>query len=447
VLGLDERQPVPLLMWERVKDKLLLNSADVLSPPLAINRVCLLRHRIGFRRPVTERRVMATTLDTAVTFDSSSSNPIWMHDASALDPNVSNFYFNAGQFPGVNLPASPRANVVWTFGYNVSAGGGPIVGSEPTLALHFESYYNQGGTDPNPALEWHLQSIDTAGFGHRPLTFYLPRNGGTSIDPAIGQVSVGYFNLSTYYNEQRIKYDMTAVGLTQIFHPVQALYNFGVNNVANAQQTNAEGTGTVALPFIDNFDRTNISGGFIVGVASFSNPQNALAFFLCGGLLNGQALTYGTFTNAVTGTAVADFYEGAASTDLVAKIQNYNSASGHATYYAKAWVGDARFQAEVNGGAIWTWGIDNSDSDKWKLANSSALEIQTRLTVTTTGQLTVGGPVMVQSYAVGSVPSAGTSGAGAIAYIVDGDGGNPCLAVSDGTTWRRISLGAAISST
>lgn len=40
-----------------------------------------------------------------------------------------------------------------------------------------------------------------------------------------------------------------------------------------------------------------------------------------------------------------------------------------------------------------------------------------------------------------------TGTAGDIIYCSDGAGGSPCLAVYDGTSWKRISLGTAISST
>jgi hypothetical protein len=36
---------------------------------------------------------------------------------------------------------------------------------------------------------------------------------------------------------------------------------------------------------------------------------------------------------------------------------------------------------------------------------------------------------------------------GDVAYCSDGDTGSPCLAVFDGTSWLRVSLGAAISAT
>jgi hypothetical protein len=40
-----------------------------------------------------------------------------------------------------------------------------------------------------------------------------------------------------------------------------------------------------------------------------------------------------------------------------------------------------------------------------------------------------------------------TSEAGDVAYCSDGAGGNECLAFYDGTTWKRVSVGATISAT
>lgn len=48
------------------------------------------------------------------------------------------------------------------------------------------------------------------------------------------------------------------------------------------------------------------------------------------------------------------------------------------------------------------------------------------------------------SYAVAALPPA-TANAGRIVYVTNGNAGAPCLAVSNGTNWLRIALGAAVS--
>jgi len=47
--------------------------------------------------------------------------------------------------------------------------------------------------------------------------------------------------------------------------------------------------------------------------------------------------------------------------------------------------------------------------------------------------------------AVASLPAAAAANLDHVVYCTDGDAGAPCLAVSDGTNWLRIALGAAVS--
>jgi hypothetical protein len=54
------------------------------------------------------------------------------------------------------------------------------------------------------------------------------------------------------------------------------------------------------------------------------------------------------------------------------------------------------------------------------------------------------GAKTLNSYAVSAVPSASLYSGGLI-HCTNGDAGNPCLAVSDGTNWKRVALGATIS--
>jgi hypothetical protein len=53
--------------------------------------------------------------------------------------------------------------------------------------------------------------------------------------------------------------------------------------------------------------------------------------------------------------------------------------------------------------------------------------------------------VVMENYTVAGLPTNGTPGR--IVYVTDGDGGNPCMAVDDGTNWVRINLGSAVDAT
>lgn len=71
--------------------------------------------------------------------------------------------------------------------------------------------------------------------------------------------------------------------------------------------------------------------------------------------------------------------------------------------------------------------------------------IQAGITILTNGAK-FGGVIRPPIYTVASAPSA-ASNYGALVFVTDGDAGSPCLAVSDGGSWLRISLGASISAT
>ncbi len=53
--------------------------------------------------------------------------------------------------------------------------------------------------------------------------------------------------------------------------------------------------------------------------------------------------------------------------------------------------------------------------------------------------------VVMEIKTVATLPTNGTTGR--MVYVTDGDGGNPCLAVDNGTNWVRINLGSTVSAT
>ena len=51
--------------------------------------------------------------------------------------------------------------------------------------------------------------------------------------------------------------------------------------------------------------------------------------------------------------------------------------------------------------------------------------------------------ITLENFTVSALPSNGTTGR--VVYVSDGDGGNPCLAVDNGTNWVRVNLGSTVS--
>jgi hypothetical protein len=109
-------------------------------------------------------------------------------DAQSSNSTVGNFNFWGTNFTGVNSPYSSRANHVWRFGYNTGGGGSRIISTDADLHIAFESNYYRtvAGGAVKRIWEWHLQSEDTTGTVHRPLSLGGAHNG-----------SVGDFGIST----------------------------------------------------------------------------------------------------------------------------------------------------------------------------------------------------------------------------------------------------------
>ena len=64
-----------------------------------------------------------------------------------------------------------------------------------------------------------------------------------------------------------------------------------------------------------------------------------------------------------------------------------------------------------------------------------------QMTINSTG-VSVDNLFNLPQYTVSGLP---TGSAGSIVYVSDGDGGNPCIAVHNGTNWKIVSLGGTIS--
>lgn len=79
------------------------------------------------------------------------------------------------------------------------------------------------------------------------------------------------------------------------------------------------------------------------------------------------------------GVVSADFpvqYSAAGSTVTLSSINDSNTSSSNARMLASVAgtsAGDAFFTASISGGQNWSWGLDNSDSDKFKISASNVL--------------------------------------------------------------------------
>lgn len=243
------------------------------------------------------------TIDSAGSTDTGAF--ILQYDPSALDPNAAPFCLNVETHAGINEPASSRNDTVFTLGYNIAPGGSSVDSSEPVLALHWENWYNQAGTDPNAAVEWFLEFRTAAGAAHRPFAAFMHRDGGFGEMSWTGSV----FNLYDWSTAQRVKYDFSGSTSLMLFtQPASIL--FDANNVPALLQHNAARTSFVSLIELDYTDTITLSTkAQVFGALATSGPITAPAFMPNSGTTPG----YGMYAPsnelgfAVAGTQVAHF--------------------------------------------------------------------------------------------------------------------------------------------
>ena len=123
----------------------------------------------------------------------------------------------------------------------------------------------------------------------------------------------------------------------------------------------------------------------------YTGTAGTIAAFQSNGLAtSGQALSI-NIGNAVTGSAIAMYAACDASANWMYTLQNNNSGGGGAKYHALVLgTGDPYMHFEVNGGTGWSHGLDNSDSDSYKISQASGLGTNDRLTILTGGNVGIG---------------------------------------------------------
>lgn len=107
-------------------------------------------------------------------------------------------------------------------------------------------------------------------------------------------------------------------------------------------------------------------------------------------ILTNKTISSATFTGTQTLSGTLTINSAAAA----ALIDFYSTLSGANAFISASVLdttgGDPTFRAVVTGGLTWTWGADNSDGDKWKLAQNGALGSNDYLTVDANGVLQLG---------------------------------------------------------
>jgi hypothetical protein len=308
----------------------------------------------------------------------------------------------------------------------------------------YESYYRQNGLADTDCFEFHLSMMDTDSVEHRPLTFQLPRGGVSGDTAASCSIQVDKLTLATFGGMAAVHWNLLSEGHLQVFHDLATTYFFNTNNAPVIRQRNAAGTDYVFYPYIDHADRLQLRTPLVQFADAPDAIYNALAYLKAATASAGTRLLDVSHSGSVDGLVFAATFSGNASDGFVLDVGNYGA--GDAVLQAGAGTGNPLVRLVRRGGATWCVGVDASDDDSFKIARSGTLAGEAELRIDgDTHTLQLLGPLELARFATADAPT--PLAPGLAVFITDGDSGDPCLAVSDGSAWRRIVLGPAISTT
>jgi hypothetical protein len=140
--------------------------------------------------------------------------------------------------------------------------------------------------------------------------------------------------------------------------------------------------------------------------------------------INGVGQLPGT-AYTVTGNTLT-FTQAPASTDII-DIRYLSAALSHSQIYNAS--GNAYIEVQDAGNIVFT----TNSTTVATLTQAGVLDIST------------GTALKLPTYTVAQAANIASPAAGEVIYVSNGDTGNPCLAVYSGGTWKRVSLGATIS--
>lgn len=125
-------------------------------------------------------------------------------------------------------------------------------------------------------------------------------------------------------------------------------------------------------------------GGDVVGPSGATATAIAVYDGATGKLIANSVPTIDSSGNILTSASLSG---ATLSMDVVNSSNTASSVARQSVTVAGSSAGDALYQASVSGGQVWTWGLDNSDSDVWALASSVALGTTNVMRVSTAGEI------------------------------------------------------------
>lgn len=169
--------------------------------------------------------------------------------------------------------------------------------------------------------------------------------------------------------------------------------------------------------YADNYVIKNVSQFDSSGSSNFGDSSDDLHEFT-GSVSVSEKLAVGTSATYVldVSASVAEALRVQGSTngkDVNCLVENKGTSSDDGTLlglYAEPNAGDSSIRFAIAGTETWSVGIDNSDSDKFKISQASTLHTDTRLTIKPMGNVGIGTPDPTDMLTVSGVTVGSSAG-------------------------------------
>lgn len=324
-----------------------------------------------------------------------------LHDPTILGTvgtspgNVQNTKYIQGFTPSrqTNGPVGEPIYIdnVWSVGVNWMQGQRPNT-SYGGFGYQMESrFYNTAGAPAYFGGEWNWEFIDKAGNTRRFMAMAFPEEAAQAAQLNFN-ISFARIQFHNYEGTNKIDFRLN----TGVVDVRDSIYlKFAVNNTPIMAQNNGSSSAYLNLPFINSSNELKVSQPTLFQVSRNSSPTIVPAAVQIQ-LLTANAndyIWYGSMP-AVTGAATAHRWDGSTTTGWSTLLFNANTATAtaHATHAIQtggASAGDPRVLFTIDGVQDWTAGVDNSDSDKFKISRSSALGTNDCLSIDTSGNTAI----------------------------------------------------------
>ena len=325
-----------------------------------------------------------------------------------------NFTIVGGAFD-VNA-ISGRFNQTYAIGYNVSQTGDPLLAAEPVVSLNWESFFEQGGGE---WCEFHTVYNNGDGTSYRAESYAFNR-----ADDEIHHTSLfDIYSLGNSAGNILIVHTVIGTDLLSDYNGSGSRYRVSTNNIHHFQQRNAANDGYLDLPFFDTGDRLRAESRCVfVGASPNSGTfPNEFATFQATSGVDGGALIRG-YLPSITGSFRPAYFGGAITGDMELLMWNSSNTASAKTvlglWVAGTSANDAEVDFRVVGGGEWGVGIDNSDSDRFKISSGGTLGTNDAIAINSALNVTFGKEIEFTEMTAPSAPAAN----GARIFCVDNGG-------------------------